>query len=186
MNQTCIQIRIGPELGFQDSIYWLCSPILLYTPLRATQPSLRFYYKNSQGFILTNQLSCKIRSKFNSYRNSMILDVSESSFNCLQLSFIMFSQIRFRTVLKITKHNQTLFILWVLNQRTFYLIPHSLCVRFWWVMPFRKGLFVLYDFRVLRFSRKYRLEGQNSRLLVWADWNNGEIWSLRSSRGSGV
>ena len=94
----------------------MCSLILLYTLLRATQPSIRFYYKNSQGFILINQLSCKIRSKFNSYRISTILDVSESSFNLLQLSFTMFSQIRFRTVLKIPKHIQVMFSLWIWSE----------------------------------------------------------------------
>ena len=154
--------------------------ILLYL-LKAAQIFLRFFYKNSQQFSYTNQLSCKIRSKFTFYRNSMIFDVSKSSFNCLRLSFTMFSQILFQTIFKITKHipipffsfeyesSNVLFISRLVmstflmshtfSERSFHPLQ-LLCFKFFWKTSFRAskqviiGLGRFKSWTLLEFQRR--------------------------------
>ena len=119
MDRTCIRITSKFRIRvLRIFIYRSCSLVLLYL-LRAAQSFLFFLLQKFVGFLFRNQLSCKIHRKFNSYRISMIFYVSESSFNFLQLSFTMYFQIFFRTVLKTPTLIQTLFFALNLSSRCF-------------------------------------------------------------------
>ena len=68
--------------------------------------SFRNEDKFSYAFVFIHKLSYKIRSKLNTCQILMNFYDPESFCDFLQLSFLVFSEIMFRYIFEITKHNQ--------------------------------------------------------------------------------